>query len=59
MRATVLVTGGGSGIRAGLASAFHARGATVIIVGRTPTRLQAVADRHPGTEVEAVVSPRC
>ena len=51
---TVLVTGGGSGIGAGLASAFHARGAKVIVAGRTAKRLAMVAQRHHGMEVEVV-----
>jgi len=51
---TVLVTGGGSGIGAGLAAAFHARGATVVIAGRTRERLEAVATRHAGIEVEVL-----
>lgn len=51
---TVLVTGGGAGIGAGLASAFHARGAQVIIVGRTASRLDAVATGHPGMKVEVI-----
>lgn len=51
---TVLVTGGGSGIGAGLAAAFAARGARVVVAGRTKDRLEAVAARHAGTMVEVV-----
>ena len=52
--ATVLITGGGSGIGTGLAVAFHARGAKVIIEGKTASRLAAVASKHPGMEVEVL-----
>jgi uncharacterized oxidoreductase len=52
--ATVLVTGGGSGIGAALAAAFHARGAKVIVAGQTRARLEAVAARHPGMVAEVV-----
>ncbi|GLP75971.1 oxidoreductase [Mycobacterium antarcticum] len=44
----VLVTGASSGIGAGIAARFHARGAQVIISGRDRARLESVAGRHPG-----------
>ncbi|MGN9808898.1 SDR family oxidoreductase [Micromonospora sp. BQ11] len=47
----VLVTGGSSGIGAGLAARFHSRGAQVIISGRDRSRLEEVAARHPGMSV--------
>ncbi|MCD2104412.1 SDR family NAD(P)-dependent oxidoreductase [Rhodococcus erythropolis] len=44
----VLITGATSGIGAGLAIRFHARGAHVIITGRNLSRLNALAAEHPG-----------
>jgi uncharacterized oxidoreductase len=54
MSRVILVTGGGSGIGAGLASAYHARGAEVVIAGRTAEKLASVAARHPGMDTEVV-----
>lgn len=52
--AVVFITGGASGIGMGLARAYHARGAKVIIGGRSRARLEAVARDCPGMEVEEV-----
>lgn len=51
---TVFITGGSSGIGAGLARAFHARGAQVIIGGREGARLAAVARECPGMDTYVV-----
>ena len=50
----MLITGGGSGIGAGLAAALHARGSQVIVAGQGRERVEAVAARHPGMEAEVV-----
>ncbi len=47
----VLVTGAGSGIGAGIAARFSARGVRVVAAGRDRARLEAVAARCPGTSV--------
>jgi NAD(P)-dependent dehydrogenase (short-subunit alcohol dehydrogenase family) len=43
----VLVTGGGSGAGAAIALAFAAAGDAVVICGRRPAPLEAMAARHP------------
>jgi uncharacterized oxidoreductase len=45
--ATVLVTGGGSGIGLALAERFLAAGATVLVCGRRADVLDALRERHP------------
>ncbi len=42
---TALVTGGGSGLGAAIASALHAAGAEVVVVGRDQAKLDAVVER--------------
>ena len=49
---TVLITGGNSGIGLGLAQAFYARGATVIIAGRNMEALTSAASQYPGMKTE-------
>ncbi len=44
----VLITGAGSGLGADMAAAFAAEGAEVILSGRRPAPLEAVAQRLPG-----------
>ncbi|MGE0627510.1 MAG: SDR family NAD(P)-dependent oxidoreductase [Hyphomicrobiaceae bacterium] len=49
-----VVTGGGSGIGAGIAAALAQSGADVVIVGRRKETLDAVAARHPGISAREV-----
>lgn len=51
---TVFITGGNSGIGFGLAQAFHARGAHVILAGRNADALKSAAIHYPGMSVEVL-----
>lgn len=53
----VWVTGGGSGIGAGIAAAFAAHGARVGLTGRKAEKLEAVAARITAAGGEALVAP--
>ena len=54
MTDTVFITGGTSGIGAGLARAFHARGAKVIIGGRNHSALEVLAQQFTGMETQLI-----
>lgn len=47
---TILITGGSSGIGLELAAQLHKKGNSIIICGRSETKLQKVKDRFPGIE---------
>jgi NAD(P)-dependent dehydrogenase (short-subunit alcohol dehydrogenase family) len=52
-----LVTGGGSGIGAGIARTFARHGAKVALLGRTPAKLEAVAAEITAAEGTALCAP--
>ncbi|PVW05270.1 oxidoreductase [Microbacterium sp. Gd 4-13] len=51
---TAVITGGGSGLGAAIATALHEAGAEVVVVGRDPSKLDAIVDRL-GTKARRVV----
>lgn len=56
---TALVTGAGNGLGAAIARRFHAAGARVVLVGRTVSKLDAVADALGGRERDRVRVAAC
>ena len=54
---TIIVTGAGDGIGRTIATAYAAHGATVILIGRTVSKLEAVYDEieHAGYPQAAIV----
>ena len=48
-KSRILVTGGTSGLGRALVRDFHARGAHVAFVARTPSRVETTAAEEPGT----------
>ncbi|MEW1646000.1 SDR family NAD(P)-dependent oxidoreductase [Streptomyces sp. NPDC091219] len=57
---SVLITGGSSGIGLGLAARYHKAGHRVLVTGRSPERLAAVAEELPGlaTFANDIASPQ-